>query len=244
MLFAVLSQSVGSLIHSVSAIVFGCFSPIKKLLGRTEKRSRDRKTVDRTVWDISRNDQARIATCSLRTPTDRFKANYSVDCTSYHLLLNLFLNRPQFFFFNLIFDLTQATNLSLGCRWGKPDPGARHSLSEGTPRPCHRPPRSWSRTLEDSCWSVSSWTLPSVPPGYAWSTACGSRNLGNRTWYETAWILIPDFVIVQIGKVWYFSESRFCLIRKLHVHFVRLTALTKLNDLSSHGTCGNGSNSL
>ena len=31
----------------------------------------------RTVWDISRDDRARIATYSLRTPTDRLKENYS-----------------------------------------------------------------------------------------------------------------------------------------------------------------------
>ena len=52
---------------------FGCFSRIKKLLGRTETRTRDRmycQTV-RTVRDISRDDPARIATCSLRTPTYR-----------------------------------------------------------------------------------------------------------------------------------------------------------------------------
>ena len=33
----------------------------------------------RPVRDISRDDRAIIATCSLRTATDRFKANYSVD---------------------------------------------------------------------------------------------------------------------------------------------------------------------
>ena len=31
-----------------------------------------------TVWDISRDDRARIATCSLGTATDRFKENYSI----------------------------------------------------------------------------------------------------------------------------------------------------------------------
>ena len=49
------------------------FSRINKLLGRTETRNRDRmycQTI-RTVRDISRDDRARIATCSLRTPTDR-----------------------------------------------------------------------------------------------------------------------------------------------------------------------------
>ena len=32
-----------------------------------------------TVWDISRDDRARIAACSLRTVTDIFKENYSID---------------------------------------------------------------------------------------------------------------------------------------------------------------------
>ena len=51
------------------------------MLGRTEMRTRDRmycQTI-RSVWDISRGDRARIATCSLRTSTDRLKANYSID---------------------------------------------------------------------------------------------------------------------------------------------------------------------
>ena len=58
-------------------IVYGCFSRIKNCLGRTETQTRDRmycKTI-RTVIDISRDDRARIATCSLRTPTE----NYSID---------------------------------------------------------------------------------------------------------------------------------------------------------------------
>ena len=52
---------------------FGCFLRIKKLLGRTETRTHDRMyyQTKRTVRDISRDDRARIATCSLRTPTDR-----------------------------------------------------------------------------------------------------------------------------------------------------------------------------
>ena len=58
------------------------------MLGRIETRTRDRiycQTI-RTVRDISRDDRARIATCGLRTPTDRqtdrqadrFKENYSI----------------------------------------------------------------------------------------------------------------------------------------------------------------------
>ena len=77
---------------SAFAIVYGCFSRIKKMLGRTEMRTRDKmycQTI-RSVWDISRGDRARIATCSLRTSpdrqTDRLKANYSIDyVTLYHL---------------------------------------------------------------------------------------------------------------------------------------------------------------
>ena len=60
---------------------FGCFSWIKTLLGRTEMRTYDRMCFQtiRTVWDTSRDDRARIATCSLLTSTDRFKENYSID---------------------------------------------------------------------------------------------------------------------------------------------------------------------
>ena len=32
-----------------------------------------------TVRDISQDDRTRMATCSLRTPTDRLKENYSID---------------------------------------------------------------------------------------------------------------------------------------------------------------------
>ena len=51
------------------------------MLGRIETRTRDRiycQTI-RTVRDISRDDRARIAACSLRTPTDRLEENYSID---------------------------------------------------------------------------------------------------------------------------------------------------------------------
>ena len=56
---------------SAFAIVYGFFC-VYKMLGRTETRTRDRmycRTI-RTVRDISRDNRARIATCSLRTPTD------------------------------------------------------------------------------------------------------------------------------------------------------------------------------
>ena len=62
------------------------FFAYKKMLGRTEMRTRDRmycQTI-RTVRDISRDDRARIATCSLRTPTDRLKENYSIHVSSCH----------------------------------------------------------------------------------------------------------------------------------------------------------------
>ena len=36
----------------------------------------------RTRAHISRDDRARIATCRLRTPTDRLKENYSIDSVS------------------------------------------------------------------------------------------------------------------------------------------------------------------
>ena len=59
------------------------FFAYKKMLGRIESRTRDRiilycQTM-RTVRDISRDDRARIATCSLRTLTGRLKENYSID---------------------------------------------------------------------------------------------------------------------------------------------------------------------
>ena len=57
---------------SVLMIGLGFFSRIKQILGRTETRTRDRicfQTI-RSVWDIFRDDRARIATCSLRTTTD------------------------------------------------------------------------------------------------------------------------------------------------------------------------------
>ena len=55
------------------------------MLSRTETRTRDRiyRQTMRTVREISRDDRGRIATCSLRTPTDRqtdrSKDNYSID---------------------------------------------------------------------------------------------------------------------------------------------------------------------
>ena len=52
-----------------------------KILGRTETQTRDRIYCHaiRSVRDIYRDDRARIATCTLRTLTDRHKENYSID---------------------------------------------------------------------------------------------------------------------------------------------------------------------
>ena len=65
---------------SVCTIVWGFFA-YKKILGRTETRIRDRmycQTI-RLIRDIYRDDRARIATCTLRTLTDRNRENYSID---------------------------------------------------------------------------------------------------------------------------------------------------------------------
>ena len=53
-----------------AALVF--FFAYTNILGRTETRTRDRMYLGRirSVRYISRGDRARIATCSLRTPTD------------------------------------------------------------------------------------------------------------------------------------------------------------------------------
>ena len=65
--------------HSLYLLMFFAYT---KKLGRIETRTRDRilycQTI-RTVRDISRDDRAIIATCSLRTLTDKFKENYSID---------------------------------------------------------------------------------------------------------------------------------------------------------------------
>ena len=60
---------------------FWVFFAYKKMLGRTDTRTRETMYCQmiQTVRDISRDDRARIATCSLRTPTDRLKENYSID---------------------------------------------------------------------------------------------------------------------------------------------------------------------
>ena len=67
---------------------FGSFSRVKKLLGRTETRTRDRMYCQmiRIVRDISRDDRAKISTCSLLTLTDRLKENYSIDVRHVNLI--------------------------------------------------------------------------------------------------------------------------------------------------------------
>ena len=69
------------LLFQLEAFSIHLFSHITKLLGRTETRTRDGMDCQsiRTVWDISLEYGARIATCSLLTATDIFKTNYSID---------------------------------------------------------------------------------------------------------------------------------------------------------------------
>ena len=78
-----------------ASLVWGFFA-YKKILGRTETRTHDRMYLGRirSVRDISREERARIATFSLRTPTDRLKANYSVDVLYIVLLSNKYV--PSF----------------------------------------------------------------------------------------------------------------------------------------------------
>ena len=76
---------------SVCTIVWVSFAS-KKILGRTETRTRDRmyfQTI-RSVRDIYRDDWARIATCTLRTLTDRNRENYSIDILLY-LFVHLYI---------------------------------------------------------------------------------------------------------------------------------------------------------
>ena len=68
------------------------------MLRRTENRTRDSiycQTM-RTVRDISRDDRAILATCSLRTPaerqTGRLKENYSID--NYHISSDCYVCIP------------------------------------------------------------------------------------------------------------------------------------------------------
>ena len=71
------------------------FLAYNKMLGRTDTRTRESmycQTI-RTVRDISRDDRARIATCSLRTPTVRLKENYSIDSSS-HSIVHASVSRP------------------------------------------------------------------------------------------------------------------------------------------------------
>ena len=63
-----LTTRVGDAIFAIVLMFFA----YKKMLGRIETQARDRIYCQaiRTVRDISRDDRSRIATCSLRTPTE------------------------------------------------------------------------------------------------------------------------------------------------------------------------------
>ena len=71
------------------------------MLPRIETRTREmlycQTQTIRTVRDISRDDRARIATCSLRTPTSRLKENCSIIIDSIRHQNND--NLPQFVIF-------------------------------------------------------------------------------------------------------------------------------------------------
>ena len=72
-----LTTRVGDAVFSIVLNIFA----YEKMLGQTETRTRDRMYLGRirSVRDISQDDRARIATCSLRTPTDKLMENYSID---------------------------------------------------------------------------------------------------------------------------------------------------------------------
>ena len=67
----------------------GMFFAYKKILGRT--RDRMYYQTIRTVRDISRDDKARITTCSLRTPTDRHCIDYCITPVTHHAALSMLI---------------------------------------------------------------------------------------------------------------------------------------------------------
>ena len=75
-----------------ASLVWGFFA-YKKILGRTETRTRDRMYFGRirSVRDISRGDRARIGTCSLRTPTDLRQIIVKISAGEF-IFFNLSLN--------------------------------------------------------------------------------------------------------------------------------------------------------
>ena len=77
-------------------IVYGCFSHIQKMLGRTETQTRDRmycQTI-RTVRDISRDDRPN-KNCDLQfATTDRLKEIYSIDNVIHHNVIDC-ITLPQ-----------------------------------------------------------------------------------------------------------------------------------------------------
>ena len=68
------------------------FFAYKKMLGRTDTRTREKMYCQTilTVRDISRDDRARIATCSLRTPTDRLKENDRIHTLKINFVVDVF----------------------------------------------------------------------------------------------------------------------------------------------------------
>ena len=92
---------------SVRTIVWVFFA-YKKIPGRKESRTRDRMycLMIRSVRDIYRDDRARIATCTLRTLTDRNRENYSIDYYFYNYCVSAHLNRDICSAFNNIMIIT------------------------------------------------------------------------------------------------------------------------------------------
>ena len=69
--------------ESAFAIVYGCFSRIKKMLCRTDMRTRDRMYCQ-TIRSVCHLPRRSSKNCDLQSAnvdgqTDRFKANYSID---------------------------------------------------------------------------------------------------------------------------------------------------------------------
>ena len=64
------------------------FFAYKNVLVWNDMRTDERKEWQsiQIIWDISRDDRARIATCSLRTVTDRFNENSSIDINNNKIL--------------------------------------------------------------------------------------------------------------------------------------------------------------
>ena len=104
------------------------------MVGRTETRIRDRiycQTM-RTVRDISRDDRARIAICSLRTmtvrQTDRRKENYRIDnVAEYRIMFG-----TAYYFARQVDDTVQTTVATLPMATTRPAPPATCLLLAGS----------------------------------------------------------------------------------------------------------------